>query len=150
LREKRKPLVSSPIIENSKEPEPEPNPFTNEVIPSMIDYERQSIKKTSNLRNPDGTNTTVNHPIMVERTPINPYLREIVEDLKKVEQYVTFGFPPPKAIIPLVEQKSSKEFYSLLEYVLKRLDNPKLADKLADFVASALQTIADKLEGRGR
>lgn len=80
------------------------------------------------------------------RRPVNPFLREVIEDLKKVEEYVTFGFPPPKAIVPLERESNNKELHALLNYILSRLDNPKLADKFADFVASALESIANKIE----
>ncbi|MEM1590150.1 MAG: hypothetical protein QW175_07020 [Candidatus Bathyarchaeia archaeon] len=80
--------------------------------------------------------------------PVNPFLREVIEDLKKVEEYVTFGFPPPKAIVPLERKSNNKELHALLNYILSRLDNPKLADKFADFVAGALESIANKIEGK--
>lgn len=143
------PIRTKPIAKPSIRPEVKR--FLDEIVPSLTEHERQYLIQKIGQRfiqhlNSQRMNPAI-YPSRPSRLPVNPHLREVVEDLKKVEEYVTMGFPPPKAIVPLQKKRDNKELYAVLDYILNRLDNSKLSDQLCDFVADALGAIAEKIEG---
>jgi hypothetical protein len=134
----------------------------DKLVPSLNEYERQYMMKKILQRirkNPPASfveTSCVSEPLVEERSVSNikvrvsnPHLRGVIEDLAKVEKYVTMGYPPVFVVPQSQENNGKDELKELaLRFIVDRLgqflENPKLGDKVADLIGG----LADMLEGK--